>query len=659
MERPGQGADIEQIVRGLTAASKALRLYPPTSPIPRQAVDLAAGALAGALSVEPVLSFKVARDGLSYDGQTVAPGAPGAAELATALRDHGVAELDFTPGISLDELIAFLTAIGEKPEELRDAGGIGAVLQRAGCEHIRTAAVTLTVMDMNKPEAIEDLDGFLRDLATDPDKVAAWLRVAVKGDLTALSAGLADLAAAAGEGNREALTSSIATAFLQLDNDGRDSLIGLGLETTPTRDLLASVFSRVPPREVAGSLAFGAYGNNMLSMSNALSRLPLAERFGDVMAQVKDILPTLGREAKEMSFLDHMVQVRMSGVAEPALAASQPVYQKVAELAALAPEQIAGARDAVTRSAGRADQAAVATLLRLLDQQEDLALYRRTLDSLAGMVPSLIESGHIEIAAQALHGMVERESRGSQTWPELTEMLRAAVAEATGPRTMKALITAAAADPTKVGAARDIVQRAGDASQAAFVEEALAVKPDGLRIAEAVVGRRLIDMLSAAASRAQWFQVAPLVATLGRESEARPQAAIEMLMHRPDEQTRREVAAGLAAAGGPLAVRHLATLLRDSSTEVAIAAARALGRIDAPGAAATLAERLASMDMDNKDFAVAREVIIALARCTDQAATDALSAIANRRALIKRGHFAEINELARQALAQQQKGGGV
>jgi len=62
------------------------------------------------------------------------------------------------------------------------------------------------------------------------------------------------------------------------------------------------------------------------------------------------------------------------------------------------------------------------------------------------------------------------------------------------------------------------------------------------------------------------------------------------------------------------------------------------------------------MDVDSRDFAVAREVIGALARRSDAVATEAITTVANRRSLMKRGHFVEITQLARQALELTQGG---
>ena len=128
-------------------------------------------------------------------------------------------------------------------------------------------------------------------------------------------------------------------------------------------------------------------------------------------------------------------------------------------------------------------------------------------------------------------------------------------------------------------------------------------------------------------------------------------------MRRPDEQSRREAANGLGAAGGPFALKHLGTLLRDPSAEVALAAARAIGRLTGSGGAPVPGARFDEIDADGKDFTLARELIVALARIPDTGADAVLKRIADRRALIKRGHFAEINDLASQALAQRAKGG--
>jgi hypothetical protein len=76
-----------------------------------------------------------------------------------------------------------------------------------------------------------------------------------------------------------------------------------------------------------------------------------------------------------------------------------------------------------------------------------------------------------------------------------------------------------------------------------------------------------------------------------------------------------------------------------------------------PGCAAALEIRLSELDVYGKDFPLAREVIGALAHTPDTSAAEVLGRLSSRRTFIKRGHFAEVQELARQALAARLGGG--
>lgn len=657
MSDSSMSKELDAIVRGITAAAKTLRLYPASSPIPRQSVESASTSMTAFLSAEPVLSLTVAREGFAFGGEPVSANAPGVRDLADAMRGHGMAEVDFTPGCTADELLAFLAAVMEKPDDLRSRGGLGAVLTAAGVEHVRTAEVSLTVVDTTQTPIGADAEAFLKDLAGDSDKLGTWLSVAAKGDPTTLFAGLADLAQAAGPGGLSRLLDSLATAFNAQGDEVRDALLSIGLERGEAKELIGGMLTRVATPEIAGALCGGVFGRNMLSMSTALAKLPLASRAADIMSQVRDILPTLGHSAKELDFLNHMVEIRANEVPEPPLIDVQPVYRKVAELTRVDDVSIATARRGIDESTARINHASVTTMLTLLDQQERPELYYRTLDSLARSVPSLIEQGDLVVAARVLSEISAREGRAIQPWPELTQRLRSAMNEAASRRSMRALLSMVASDPARAPAAREIMQHAGEPAHATFIDEALALKPDGLEVAVRVVGRRMVDLLAAAAPRAQWFQVAPLVAFLARESDSRSVAAIESIARRGDEQSRRETASGLATAGGPAAVRILRQLLADSSVEVAMIAGRGLAKLDTPGATLALAEALTSLEIDGRDFPLAREIVLALAKSPDPAAQPVLEKLAARRAFIKRGHFAEINDLAGQALMSRAKGG--
>lgn len=645
-------------MRSLSSAGKALRLYPVASPIPRQSIEAAGSALSTYFETEgsSVLSLLVVRGGLQYRGELIG-GATGGGELADQLRDHGVAELDIMLGCPPDELLRFLEITGRDPESVRADGGIAAALASAGVEQVRVTDVQLTVIEQVAPEADEDVEAFLRRLIEDPEKLAAWFAAASSRDPHAFEEGLMELVRVSGPSGYDGLLAALSQAFTAQGPEGRDALLNLALDQGPTRDLTGGVFTHLSSNDIASSVLGGTFGKNMLSLSTALTHLPLDQIAAQVRAEVQAMLPTSGHTAKEADFLSHMIEVRQRTEPEPSLVDSDHTYRSVVESARLSEEAIARARGAVAGSSQALSAASVRTMITLLDQQSDFQLFCDSAASLAGMVPRLVEQGDLRIALHVLTELSNRGSVATGPWPDLTARMREVVATAAGPRTMAALVHAVAADPAQATLARDIVRHAGESAPAALLGEGLSLKGEGLRIAEELLGRSVVDHLNRLAPQAQWFQLAPIVTRLAAEADSRSEATIEALLHRPDEQSRREVAVGLAAAGGPVATRMLPRLLRDASAEVAIIATRAIARSSMPGAATVLANRLGELDLDGSDFVLGREAIAALARIPGPEADEALKRLAGRRALIKRGHFAEIQDLVRQALLARTQGG--
>jgi len=656
---PGQSARPDAVVRALATASRSLRLYPATSPIPRQSVDAAITALSEYFAEgEPVLALTLDREGFATRGQSVGAGASGSLEFAGELRDHGVAELAFTPGCTAEELLGFLGAVGRDPEQVRAAGGLGAVMAAEGAECVRVTDVVLTVVEQVGPAPDEDIDDFLRQLATDPEKLAAWFAAAAAGDPATFEEGLMELVRVVGPSGYQSLLSTLSGAFMAQAPDAKDALLGLSLDPGPTRDLTGGMFGLLGSGDIAGSVLGGTFGKNMLSLSTALTHLPLEQVTAQVRAEVQAMLPGAGKTSKEADFLSHMIEVRERTTPETALVDADGTYRSVLDATNLPEDVIGRAREAVTGSGKALSAASVRTMLTLLDQQQDFELYCAGADSLAGMVPRLIEQGDLQLAARILTEISNRQAMNTGPWPELSERLRRALAAAAGPRSMGALVRATVDNPDLIPAGREIMRYAGDSGPAALVAEAITLKAEGLAAAEQLLGRRVVDLLAQLAPQAQWFQLAPIVERLVREGDPRSLSAVELLMNRPDEQSRREIAQGLVAAGGPAAQQLLAKALRDPSAEVAIAAARAIGREGGSGAAAALSARLGEIEMDGADFLLARELIGALARIPDPAADEALAKIASRRALIKRGHFAEVQDLVQQAQAMRAAQGG-
>lgn len=649
---------VDTVVRSLSTASKSLRLYPSSSPIPRQTVEAAASSLDSFFSERgaPVLVLDVVRDGLECHGCPVG-GAGGGAELADRLRDLGAAELSILAGCSSDELLGFLDIVNRDPEQLRAGGGLCASLAAAGIEAIRATDVHLTVVEQIAPSPEQDVDEFLRQLIEDPAKLSAWFASAAAGDPRTFEEGLMELVRVSGPSGYQVLLESLGGAFMSQASDARDALLGLALNEGPTRDVTGGMFSYLKSGDIAASVLEGSLGRNMLSLSAALTHLPLENVTAQVRAEVQAMLPQAGHTQKEARFLEHMLEVRQSPEKEPALVESDATYSAVVEASRLSEETISAARGNVASSMPALTAASVQTMLALLDQQEDFELYCGGADALAGMVPRLIGQGDLDLALHALTQLSARQSDRSGPWPELSERMRAAVSRAVDAQSMGALVRAVAADSSLASTARKLVRVAGDAAPAALLAEAVALKAPGIKVAEELLGRSVVDQLHRFAPQAQWFQLAPICARLADEGDPRSIAALEALLNRQDDQSRREVVNGVATSAGPAAGRLLVAALSDPSAEVAIVAARAIARRGGPGAVNALAARLSQIDADGADFLMAREIIAAITRIPGDEADQVLSRLASRRSLMKRGHFAEVQELVRQARLTRAEGG--
>lgn len=174
MDSPRDTRTVEAVVRAFVSAGKSLRLYPAASPIPLQSVQGALDALDqffGGGDSELVLS--VTREGFSFEGEPL-PSTLGASDLIGRMQDHGVAQLSIVPGCTGDEILEFLTLLDRLPEQIRSEGGVGVAMTGADLDHLQVVEVQLHAVDHLGPAPEEDVDEFLRDLVTNPDRLSAW-----------------------------------------------------------------------------------------------------------------------------------------------------------------------------------------------------------------------------------------------------------------------------------------------------------------------------------------------------------------------------------------------------------------------------------------------------------------------------------------------------
>lgn len=651
-----QGA--EEVVRALAAASRALRLYPSTSSIPQQSVEVASDALQAFFAGgHASLVLAVERDCLSWLGDPLTAAAFGQGGFVDELRDHGVAEMELLPGCDSAQLLALLDTVSKDPSALEETGGIEAALASAGVHGVRLGMLRLTRSDHLAAAPGEDVDEFLRSVANDPDKLTAWLAAAAEGDPRSLEEGLIELVRAAGPDGNDAFVETLSKAFLAQSPDGKDAILSLSMEQGPIRELTGGVFRTLSSGDIAGAVLGGSLGKNMLSLSSALTTLPLDQVTDEVRQEVQAMLPTSGHSAKEASFLEHMLEVRRRIDPEQPLVDADATYRAAAQAATLSDELIAKAREAVSRSGSSVSAASVRTMLALLDQQSDYNLYCSSLDAIARVTTRLLDQGQLDLAAQTLADLNGRARSYAGPWADLPDKLRATIAAAAGPSSMGGLVRTATERPEMLDAAREIVAYSSDLLSPALVAEAISLGAPGIETAEKLVGRQVCDHLAQHIGSTVPSRMAPVAARLTREGDSRSVSAIESVIRRGEPQARKEAVTGIASVDSPAAVRLLGAFLRDPSIDSSTAAARALGRLTTPGVTTVLATRLDEIDVDGEGFELAREIIAALARTPDPGAGAVLDRLAHRKALIKRGHFNDVVNLARQAAQFRAQGG--
>lgn len=653
----------ERALREFAGAVRAARLYPPTSEIPlRCATD--AAELLGAVCAQSggVFVIGVTRDGLLCDGLETPSQAPAVTELADLLRDHGVASVTAYSSIDANDVLSFASALHEQPARLRSQGGLAGVLAFNGVERLAVSGVALRIAAHTEADAsvADEIENWLQALSSDPDRLTAWLTSACALDAETFEESLFELEHAAGELGAGLFESALAQAFDRQSPSAKDAVLAIAGNSPQASALVGRMFKELTSESIAWSIVGGSLGKNMLSLSHALTTLPLGDAFGPVRSHVLETVAQSGRSPKEVTFLEHMIDARMSPKTERPLVEIDSRHGAVLHLATLSQEEVDSAGGAVASSGRSVSKAGVRAMLMMLDNQRSFRMYCETLEAVLAMVPGLIVAGELQLANEVLQQVAVRLELNTAPWPELTNRLETARAAAVRPDAMRALLTIVSADHLAAIEAREIVSQLGDTAVAEIARQSLTSGQSGIEAAERILGgSRLVAALCAHAGRAEVVQLETLTSRLAKEHDPACVEAIARLLAVPDVRTRRQVARGLAAAAAPARSRLLATALRDSDREVVATVASGIARCGVPGSAELLGSRLDELNMDGADFETARDLIGALAITPEPAAGVVLERLASRRALIKRGHFAQVQAAVAQALRVRAEGGGL
>lgn len=637
---------LNAVIRSLGAAWRALRLYPPASPMTHEVAHATCSAVDEYLQAEPSIRLEVVREGFVMRGLDGVLTAPGIEDFVEALALHGVGEIHFTAPPATDELIALLSLVQMQPVELHEQGGMQKGLTQANVVSIRAVAVTLAKVEAPPEIPEEEAEKFLQMLAGDPGRLAVWLRSLLTADDEGLTEGILMLSSAAGD--VRVFGRTLALAFRELDATECDRLLECAIALEPLREITSEMLSNLTAVEITAAIRGGAYGANLMAASYALSSLPLGARAQEVTAEMESALLAADTSPQDIEFLKRITSVRASGVLEQPLDVSQPYYAAAAAAVAMTPEQREAASRALV-SGAVLDAGGVACVLYLLDSSPDMDSYTATLGALSRAVPALIESGSHPLALRIADELMQRLANTDRAWEGLDIHFARAVDVMCGSRSMAALLALDADEATAV--VKALVALCGEPAALSLAASSVESPSDAsLDIAEHVLGRRLAELLASSAGTVDDSRAAKLAELFARDGSPRCLQALHQMAERSEDKVRLETARGLGAVGGQVMTALVPKLLRDSSVFVSGFMARTLARHATPEVAALLAARLDELEGD-ADIALARDLIATLSRSPHPAARDALERAASRGGRLRKGRFAELRQLAADALA--------
>ncbi len=635
-------AEIQEVVRNLVSAIRAVKLYPPNNPIYAQSVHKAFESLEGCLQTTPNFAIGVQKTYFLFEDSPIGKETQINRAIAQDIFAKGVREFVFLEGLSEDELLACFQSLALTPEETAMRGGIVSILWERGVTHIKvTEAILEEVISAGvteRPSYARDEHAAKLDAAVASKELRLKGRTLIVGDIVddpkGFSSQMVEIAQETREEgqsvedrlhelyqevgrsireeeakDQEALFRGLAQSVLEMDEQYRDKLVSsklyAHLDAGHLREQADGEEAQLP--EELHEIVTGRFSRQW-SVEQVASLLKQSS-----LQQVEPHSPPVP-----------LTEVEALPITEEILAIARELNEYTAdEMEALKAMGEVGTEEDIL-------DASVRTLIFLLPMvkneywpgppDRDTSMFNAVVHQLEIMLDYLLKNGEYDLATiivRAYHIPVE---------PEFRPRLADAIQKASSRDVISAVVTdmRKSRKGTPPYMAAHAYLTVLDQEATTVLMEALAAEKDRTIRRSLIdilkeLGKNQISSIGQRINDKSWFVVRNVVSILGESGSEEALGYLEKVISHPQIQIRHEVIKGLITIGGKNAAGLLVRFLKDKDADVQLQTLRAMAVVHGAGVveARALQEYLRERRLGKKENELTVEGIRSLEKIGD------------------------------------------
>lgn len=699
---------VERFVKQLYITYKAVKLYPPSSNIPRENAGEALALLRTLFQREPEVRLGVNKDSLAYESTIVYPDNPTYAAFARELYNRKLAEVRFHSGVHDVEITEFLALLLVPADELASSGGVEGRLWDQQVDNITVKEVATKIVDGGAvpamvqageewPPTSKRIDDILAGAAAnrprdqrllvrvmeDRDTVKRYLKESISGRgarpdqsfAAGRVAAIAHVIANELPHEQAALGRTLIDAVLALDEPERGRLLRDKLLPDARNDeALAALLRSADLEELCEALVAGlveghASRDGLARAIRNLAMIGVGDR-EHVIGGFETALQAAGADQAAIASVLEEVSPTTLRVRERNVSAAERPVESIIKLIDLAParERQAAQDEAVQAlieeaHTGITDGDVLNAYVNVLVIEQRPEQFASMMSLIEDGLELLLERGEFEVGADVAAALTEAEDE-----PQLDagqrRRIRAAIDTLAKPAQMRHVNDAMRLykhDTSEYQACHRLLGILGGHAIGPLLE-VLAEEPD-MSARKALVdllsgmAANFVDELGDRVTDTRWYFVRNVVSILANVHDPRVLQHLNRTLRYHDSRVRRETIRAIASVKDRLAHEMLIAALEDEDVQNVQLAARYLGTLKARGGVDALLQVARGDGRGNRDLAARIEAIESLGRIGSSEAVETLEAIVRQRAILGRGPARELKTAAEAAIARITIGG--